>query len=113
MNSTPQFPRIPPYSFVSRIIHIPQYFHCELFVFLTVPTTNCLSYLYFFKVDLMCPVCIPYYSYGVLFVLHNITQMYYWYSLLIEHLFVFLPIGYCLVCEWLLFGIRSVLMDNF
>lgn len=71
-----------------------------------------------------CTIGIPYYSYGVLFVFHNIPQMYYWYSVLFlwctigipyyssDVLLVFLtyrtsvrffllniPIGYCLVYE--------------
>ena len=55
------------------------------FVFLTIPMANCLSYLYFFKVDLICTVCIPNYSSDVLLVLHTL-----------EHLFVFFFYGKCL-----------------
>ena len=72
MNSTQQFPRIPLDYFVSRIICIPKYSYCELFVFLSIPTANYLSYLYFFKVDLICTVCITKYSYVVLFGIRSV-----------------------------------------
>ena len=70
----------------------------------TVCIPNCSYFLLFvlpifFRTFVRLFIRIPYYSYGVLFVFHNIPQMYYWYSLLIEHLFVFSPIGYCLGYE--------------
>ena len=56
MDSTQQFPRIPLYSFVLRIIHIPQYFHCELFGVLRFPTAN---YSYFLLLTSLT-VCLTY-----------------------------------------------------
>ena len=40
-SSSPVYPCIP---FVSRIIHIPKYSHCELFGIQTIPTANFFNY---------------------------------------------------------------------